>query len=47
MDKKKKDAARRRARKLDEANLAMRNKDKNNGIYHFENELAEWIEEKH
>lgn len=47
MDKKKKDAARRRARKLDEANLAMSLKDENNGIYHFENELAEWIEEKH
>ena len=33
MDKKKKDAARRRARKLDEANLAMSLKDENNGIY--------------
>ena len=37
----KKDKRSKRARKIDRANLAM---DENNGIYHFEDELAEWIE---
>ena len=40
----KKDKRSKRARKIDMANLAMSLKDENNGIYHFEDELAEWIE---
>lgn len=43
MDKKKKRSAR-KAREIDKADLVMSLKDENNGIYHFEDELAEWIE---
>lgn len=43
MDKKDKRVAR-RAREIDKANRAMSLKDENNGIYDFEDDLAEWIE---